>query len=245
MHYSNYAEMKQWELDSFGVYDSDTSHYFKSELKRHGVECQGIRALEFGFGNGAFLNFARDHGAEIVGVEVQEILLERAEKAGFQVYKNLSDIEIADSPHSFDLIAAFDVFEHLSPEESISTLAQMKRLAKPGALLIARFPNGDSPFSMPLQHGDYTHKMALGKGSVNQIFYQGGWDVRYLGEPTWAFLNLGSRIKHSFRHALRRAFEKFVMTLYFGKTHPATFYHNYFLAASPSTPKTLPTQTAS
>lgn len=170
------------------------------------------------------------------------MLLARAAKKQFHVYNTLDNIQAVYSAHSFDLIAAFDVFEHLSPQESIAALTQMKQLAKPGALLIARFPNGDSPFSLPLQHGDYTHKIALGKGCVDQIFHQGGWDVRYLGEPTWTFLNFRSRVKHSVRHMLRRGLEKIVMALYFGNTPPATFYHNYILAASPSSTKTLPAQ---
>lgn len=235
MSYHEYAELKGWDGFDFGKCSFGESAYYAMELARHGFSCQGRRILELGFGNGMFLRFARDSGAEVVGVEIQDDLLKRAADRGFVVYRSLDQVLESAVGKNFDLAVAFDVLEHLSPEETVETFRKMQRLVKPDTgLFIARFPNGDSPFSLPLQNGDYTHRIALGAGIVSQILARGGWKINYLGEPMLTPATFRERMLLSPAHVFRRALERLLIALYYGRHGPSTLYHNYILVASPN-----------
>jgi SAM-dependent methyltransferase len=237
MTYDEYAHLKGWHLSDFSTCPPGESAYYTAELARHGFCCQGRRILELGFGNGLFLRFARDSGADIVGVEIQDELLRTAEDKGFVVYRSLDHVLEVELEHSFDLAVAFDVIEHLSPKEAVEVLQKMHRLIKQDTgLFIARFPNGDSPFSLPIQNGDYTHKVAIGGGMIAQILGRSGWRINYLGEPVVFWDTFKDRVLHGGLYFLRRCFERLILTLYYGRRGPSTLFYNYILAASPNSP---------
>jgi hypothetical protein len=233
MTYDGYAAQKGWLATAFGTCPDAEAGYYAAELARFGVQCSGRRILEFGFGNGAFMRFARDNGADVVGIEIQNDLLQLARLNGYTVYPDLDSAIVAQPARDFDLLVAFDVLEHLEPDEAIDSLNKLGQLARPdSALLIARFPNGDSPFGLALQNGDFTHRFALGAGIVRQLLQRSGWQLNYLGEP--------KLVLNSFRHfavrgslnLVRRLLERLVLSLYFGRSGPITLVSNYLLVAS-------------
>ena len=59
-----------------------------------------------------------------------------------------------EHPARFDTVVAFDVFEHFALEEIEARLAALETMIRPGGHLLMRFPNGQSPFGLVLQHGD-------------------------------------------------------------------------------------------
>ncbi|MDX2265650.1 MAG: class I SAM-dependent methyltransferase [Hyphomicrobiales bacterium] len=234
MDYADYDKMKNWSEANFGICPSDLHHYFKAELARHDVRTAGAKILEIGYGGGQFLGFARAEGATVVGVEIQPMLVHFARAKGFQAYSSL-DEAAQDEQTGFDLVAAFDVFEHLSAQELIDMLQRIGKLLKPqSGKIIARFPNGDSPLSMPIQNGDYTHKLSLGAGAVDQILYQAGWRRIYLGDPVWTAPGLSRRVALKLRVAARRAFETALAAMYYGAGAPKSLYYNSILIASPN-----------
>jgi 2-polyprenyl-3-methyl-5-hydroxy-6-metoxy-1,4-benzoquinol methylase len=161
---SDYQNWKKWQ-DGFGLLDDDTRYYFDAEMRRAGFNCFGpLKVLEIGFGNGLFLRYANEKGWEVHGVEANSELVENALQAGFVAIgpTELSRLEVA----SYDLIVAFDVLEHISANEAVSFLGDLLRLLKKGGQLIARFPNGDSPFGLVSQNGDVTHLNAIGSRKI-------------------------------------------------------------------------------
>ena len=53
-----------------------------------------------------------------------------------------------------------------------------------GGKFIARVPNGDSPFGMPLQNGDLTHQTIIGSGIMKYLSNSLGFKIIFLGaEP--------------------------------------------------------------
>lgn len=226
--YDRYDQFKDWTPASFGACSPGMADYYRAELARHGMDVNGKRVLEIGFGNGEFLQFARTAGGEVHGIEIQPALLERARTHGFSVHGDL-DAGIAALSGPVDLFALFDVLEHLAPEETIALLQKLAGVAAPsGALLVARFPNGDSPFSLPLQNGDFTHRLAIGAGIAHRMLTLGGWRIVHLGDPAWP-RDVATRI----RVALRRAAELMIGSLFWGRQRPSTLFHNYILAARP------------
>lgn len=143
---------------------------------------ESLKVLELGFGNGQFLSFCRSQGFSVTGVEINRVLVERAKAYGYSAFDN---IEAAFAEGPFDLVAAFDVFEHLNLIELGELMDRMRRsLGEDGCLLI-RVPNGDSPFGRRHQHGDLTHVSSFGEFKIRQMAKKWQLSVVAIGESPW------------------------------------------------------------
>ncbi len=163
-----YSRWKAWDdgsaLRTFGdisVYQAD---YYRKVMSLSRV-AKNSKILEIGFGNGAFLNYCKQQGYDLIGTELNTDLLRVAGNAGYEVFDG-EFLEKAE-PSSFDFIFAFDVLEHIYPEDAVSFLASCKRVLRPGGIAIFRFPNGDSPMAMPNFNADFTHVNWIGSGKIN------------------------------------------------------------------------------
>lgn len=172
----HYSEWKGWGLDAgFGTVSPGDADLFTRELR--GIERRtSVRdVLEIGFGNGAFLGYCRRRGWEVTGVELLPELREAAAATGFPV---IADDEVDDLPQaSFDLVAAFDVFEHIPPEQSVEFLRSLARRLRPDGCIILRYPNADSEIGSPFQNGDPTHVNAIGSLKIDFYAQQAGLEV--------------------------------------------------------------------
>ncbi len=176
-----YAHWKAWGSEAFGQYSRGKKRYFGWHLARcHPAPI--TRALEIGFGNGAFMGYARSRGIEVVGTEIQEELRRRASAAGFD---SRASIDEFDSGLRFDVIVAFDVFEHLPQETLVPLFRSLAARLQPGGALLCRVPNGESPFGRVFQHGDLTHVCTLGLSKFQQIAASSDLRVTHVGEAPW------------------------------------------------------------
>lgn len=158
---SDYIKWKGWvEGSSFSRLSRGDSDYFDAELReaRRGREVKDV--LEVGFGNGTFLGHARARGWNAVGLELLPELVEEARAAGFEAHPAEALQTLPEA--SFDAVVAFDVFEHIDPDESVDFLRSCRRLLRPGGAIVLRYPNADSPLGLPYQNGDPTHVNAIG-----------------------------------------------------------------------------------
>lgn len=158
--YSRYREWKRW--DSSATVSKYVAKYFVKELSIAGCT-NPSSALEIGFGNGVFLEWARSKSIPVVGTEIIPELVEQANARGFETYlwDACSGDNASFTDKSFDCIVAFDVVEHLSTQEIHRLFCVLSKMLAPGGAVILRFPNGNSPFSLPYFNGDYTHKTWL------------------------------------------------------------------------------------
>jgi cyclopropane fatty-acyl-phospholipid synthase-like methyltransferase len=67
-------------------------------------------------------------------------LVEIAKQNGFNVLQTYNLECFAEN--MFDLVAAFDVLEHIPQDKLLDFLTQIKRILKNDGVFIARFPNG-------------------------------------------------------------------------------------------------------
>lgn len=177
--YAGYEEWKGWR--SFFQYNAEDSEYFAGEM-RGLPPLNGRNVLEIGFGTGSFLAWARAQGAKIAGIEINDRLMAEAKREGVELL--VADFERVAVHHRerFDLIAAFDVFEHFDLEENKIRIRAVETMLKPGGYAILRFPNGQSPLGLIPQHGDVTHKIALSLSRMEQITLGTSFKtVRYTG----------------------------------------------------------------
>lgn len=190
-----YLEWKHWSADSFGALSVREAADFTANLRKAKQQFpRGSRVLEIGFGNGAFLEFGRRRGWQIEGAEANAGLVERARRKGFRAV--CAETLAAFDEAAFDLVAAFDVMEHLALDDLADFLREVRRVLKPGSVFLARFPNGDSPFGRHIQNGDVTHKTAIGSIRARYLAAQAGLDVVYIGQEVQALWAGASHTPH-------------------------------------------------
>lgn len=187
-----YIAWKDWQQTAFGTVSRKDATYYVSELKAAGISIDGGSAvLEIGFGNGSFFGWVRQKSARYVGTEANPVLLERARQAGVEVYPATLDIGQIAAGRKFDLIAIFDVLEHLEVGDIVKLLRSCGRCLAPGGRVLLRVPSGDSPFSAPLFYGDITHKTLLGSKAIVQLATLVEMDVTAVRDQAFPVLGAG------------------------------------------------------
>ena len=146
---------------------------FAAELGRADVG-SGARIFEAGIGAGLFLDWAAGRGHTVQGCELVDAYVERARARGHSVEHGAArDVLLARDGH-YDLIVLLDVLEHHDEREIVELMSTAAARLRPGGRLLARFPNGSSPFARAAQHGDATHRSTLTPSSVAQLGALGG-----------------------------------------------------------------------
>lgn len=209
MNDQNYTKWKGWQESNFGTFSTRQSEYFKAELSLSKEILPQATILEIGFGNGGFLGWCRKNykHSNIIGIETNKELLQRAEMGGIRVYESVFSEKIDSLHESIDLIIAFDVIEHIDGNEIIDFFKRISHLLKSDGVFIFRVPNGDSPFGQPYQNGDLTHKTSIGRNKVKQLANECGLEIRRLASPAKSTTKITS--------AGRYLFERLVAYLYF------------------------------
>jgi 2-polyprenyl-3-methyl-5-hydroxy-6-metoxy-1,4-benzoquinol methylase len=215
--YSHYDDWKGWE--NWSPRERHVMRrIFGIELGRAKV-APPARVLEIGFGSGDFLIFLKEEGFVCDGIERRDVHNERLQALGI----NATTTPLGDLPADhYDAVFAFDVLEHMTKPEMIDAMVQIERVLKPGGHLLARFPNGASPFGQFSHHGDLTHLIALTPGSFAQacsiagLRHDGSWNAAYL----WSGMSGIKRFTKPLVVALRRASEAFLGYIHFGMRMP-------------------------
>jgi 2-polyprenyl-3-methyl-5-hydroxy-6-metoxy-1,4-benzoquinol methylase len=209
--YAAYSEWKGWQ--SPFICPPDMAGYFRGELR--GRSLRGASVLEIGFGNGEFLGFARSEGASITGCEITTASIHAAQKEGIALIPADFETDAQAYAASFDVIAAYDVFEHLDPPTIMAKLTAIAGMLKPGGWLILRYPNGQSPFGLAAQHGDATHIVALSRAKMD--LYANGTGLKTIAYGGVARTHGGSIAKKAVRqvrYVLRDAHKAAVRFMY-------------------------------
>jgi len=214
----DYLAWKGWRHTDFGTTSAFDAFYYNAEVKRamNGVVI-GMRILDVGFGNGAFIGWAALLGNQCSGVEIDPELRCRAIDAGIPAYGSIDDPALLSQRETFDLVAAFDVLEHIEESEVEPFMRTLRTLLKEGGRLLARFPNGDSPFGRYCQYGDYTHVTTLSSGKLIHLAKVCDFSVVFIGAPSnpiWRG-KLRSAVKRLAMAGLRALVDRILRLAYF------------------------------
>jgi len=173
---ADYVAWKEWG-GNFATLQPGQRAYLSAEIGRTGLK-HIDSVLDIGFGNGNFLRFAKERGWHVVGTETNPELLRIGRQHKFDV---LGADELAALPgSSFDLITAFDVLEHIPDADLPALLSTLRSKLRTDGVLLARFPNGDSPLGLAYQHGDLTHTTILGRMKAEYFAQMSDLAITYI-----------------------------------------------------------------
>jgi SAM-dependent methyltransferase len=107
---------------------------YEEAIRRVGLTA-GQRVLEVGCGTGVFLRAAADRGAEVVGLDASEALLELARDRVPEAELRLGDMQFLPFEDDlFDVVAGFNSFFFAG--DLVAALREAGRVAKPGAPVV-------------------------------------------------------------------------------------------------------------
>ncbi len=172
--YLGYAAYKGWTGIDEGSWPEFVQMF---DAAHNGIELNGRHVLEIGFGNGEFLRYAQERGAAVTGLEINPELVARQTAMGYDVRLSRFYDDHSVPERSFDLAPAFDVLEHLSPDEIRAFLRRAGCVLRPREFLALRFPNGQRPFALYPHAGDLTHRTLLTARAVAQAALPCGFQV--------------------------------------------------------------------
>jgi hypothetical protein len=209
-----YLHTKGWAATKFGAITKEDRLVLKGEL---GGLQKDDKVLEVGFGNGSCLSFLKEMNVKtIVGVEINELLLDSAKSSGFEVYQSLSDV--TSLGERFSKIIAYDLIEHLTIDEIFSFFGFCRdNLCEDGEIHL-RYPNGDSPFGRISQHGDITHLSTIGFGKMSNLADRFNFEILEYRSPRIPVFGLGfvKLFTRSINLILREIIKRAINFIYFG-----------------------------
>jgi 2-polyprenyl-3-methyl-5-hydroxy-6-metoxy-1,4-benzoquinol methylase len=215
-----YLAWKDWAYEDFGRFHALDAAYFAAEVPL----VPKARVLELGFGNGGFLAWALEAGAETFGIEANPQLVARAQALldDSRIFTTIHAAELDAHRGSFDHIVAFDVLEHIPQVEYPGLFRRFAELLVPGGRCTLRFPNGDSPFGRAAQHGDPTHVTTIGSELLVYFASDAGLKVQAVRAPKLPTRKVGLRraLRRRFVLLLRFLVESVVGHAYFGRRVP-------------------------
>lgn len=213
-----------WKLWSPDIVQDHQYSVYEEEMLRAGL-APAARILEVGFGEGSFLDWAQKHGFTVFGLELDPQLVAAARARGHTVQEGEVRDAFGSYATKFDAVVLFDVLEHITIDGILALFDQLQLLLAPGGKIIARFPNGASPFGRAYQYGDATHVSVLTCSSISQIALAAG--LRLVGQYNAArgttsrsggFRN--SRLLRGAAFLLRDLIQAVLSRVYFGKDLP-------------------------
>lgn len=114
---------------------------------------EGQSVLDVGCGQGGLLQLcARElNPTKLGGIEIKEELILRAqrnlENSGVQVSLHVFDGKtIPDEISEYDVVTMIDVLHHIPPKQQLPFLEQLVEKMKPGAKLVLKDIDGNSPW---------------------------------------------------------------------------------------------------
>jgi len=143
----------------------------------------GDRVLDLGCAAGAVSHFLSTFGCDVVGVDSEELAIERARGLFPRLRFEIADVRDLPFPDaSFDKAVAADLVEHLEDDSFAAMLAETRRVLRPDGTLSLYTPNPLHPIER-LKERDLvlarnpTHVGLREAGSLAAMVRRAGFDV--------------------------------------------------------------------
>jgi SAM-dependent methyltransferase len=128
------------------MYQVEDRHWWYAGMRRitramldEHASLRNASILDAGCGTGANLVMLGQYGAA-VGVDIEPQALDLCRARGLQGLARASVTELPFAAESFDLVTSFEVIYHLAVSDDEAALREVRRVLKPGGLLLLRLP---------------------------------------------------------------------------------------------------------
>lgn len=134
---AEYAEKFKDEMDH-KPFDRDCLDRLAREVGDLGPIC------DLGCGPGQIARYLHRQGVETLGVDLSPCMVAEAQRLNPDIHFHQGDMLcLPDAGHSWGGIAAFYCIIHIPREQVVDALREMKRVLKPGGMLLVTFHIGD------------------------------------------------------------------------------------------------------
>ncbi len=135
--------------------------------------------LDLGCGRGELLALLRERGMEATGIEGDAALARSARRRGLRVVEgDVLEVLLRLGDGSAGAVTAIHLLEHLSIGRLLKVLAEVRRVLRPGGLLLAECPN---PASLRVGAEEFwkdpTHVRPLPEGLLELLINASGLEV--------------------------------------------------------------------
>jgi 2-polyprenyl-3-methyl-5-hydroxy-6-metoxy-1,4-benzoquinol methylase len=114
----------------------------------------GKNILDFGCGNGGFLNKTKPYTARSEGIELEERVQKYFREIDLKVWSSLSNA-VDNNNGNYDLITAFHVFEHLS--DPLGMLVELSKLLTEKGEIIIEVPSSEDALLTLYQSTEFSN----------------------------------------------------------------------------------------
>jgi len=134
---ADYAEKFKDEMDD-KPFDRDCLDRLAREVSTFGPIC------DLGCGPGQIARYLHRQGVETLGVDLSPNMIDEAQRLNPEISFHQGDmLALPDEDNSWGGIAAFYCIIHIPREKIVAALQEMKRVLKPGGVLLITFHIGD------------------------------------------------------------------------------------------------------
>jgi len=170
------AEVQPLLLESFRGSEDEIRHRMDRYLPD--LQPKGS-VLDLGCGRGELLLLLREAGVEATGVEGDPALAEAARRRGLEIVEgDVLEVLNDQKAESRGAVTAVHLFEHLTSAKLIAALAEIRRVLRPGGLLIAECPNPHSlRVGASLYWQDPTHQRPLLPETLELMLRAAGFEL--------------------------------------------------------------------
>ena len=114
-------------------------------LDRFAARVKGLgQVCDLGCGPGHVARYLHDQGVHVIGVDLSSVMIDQARRLnpGIEFRQgNMLGLDIED--RAWSGVVAFYSINHISRIDTVAALAEMKRVLRPGGLLLLAFHIGD------------------------------------------------------------------------------------------------------
>ena len=170
-HYQNWhSDTPQHEEKMSSFYGSNIIPYYPTK--------KDAKILDIGCGMGfLLLALAKHNYTDLKGIDIDEGQVKSCQAKGLDVQIIKDSIAyLNENKNSFDFISAFDVLEHIAPNDQIEFIKAIKTALKIDGQFICSVPNANSILGNRNRYIDYTHHVTFTEISLDFVLYNGGFE---------------------------------------------------------------------
>ncbi len=163
-------------LDAAGL--RSRGRFLEPMIARHFPADREAAILDLGCGGGEILYFAQRAGyRNSRGVDISGEQVAAAQRLGVAGVAEGGLLETLNglAPDSLDAVLSMDVLEHLTRDELIPVIDEVRRVLAPGGRWIVNVPNAESPLFGRVRYGDPTHELAFTSESLRTLLVASGF----------------------------------------------------------------------